>query len=463
MKNRIKTYTNILTLAVLALLVVVACDSRLDVEPRQSISDDTALGTSDDVIAALVGAYDALGNGGLSQAGTAEFGDLWSGDYILHADLLADNGELFWNGSFIGPREIFNKAILTDNAEVSAIWLESYETINRINNVLSALDVVDTDERARVEGEAKFIRGVSYFYLVTFFGKDFGDGDPNSNAGVPLVLEPTRVIDEASQVSRASVGAVYTQILADLEDAAVMIPSSNGFFATSHAANALLSRVYMQQRRYADAANAANAVISSNDFILAPTFIAAFNNGTNSSEDIFAMQVTSSDGTNGLNRFYAPAENGGRGDIDITDLHLTLYEAGDDRLNQFYFDNAGSRRTGKYVNGIDANVTNIRLAEMYLTRAEANLREGTSIGDTPLNDINTIRARVNLPALAAVTVADVLNERSLELAFEGFRLIDIKRTEGSVGSLAWNANELIFPIPQREIDANSSLNQNPGY
>ena len=447
-----KTLNINLALSTVFLLLIFACDPRLEVEPQQSISDDTALGTSDDVKAALTGGYDELGNA-----------DIWGGDFLMHADLFADDGELFWNGSFIGPRQIFNKAILTDNVEVSEIWLEAYETINRVNNVLSALDVVDTDDRSAVEGEAKFIRGVTYFYLVLFFGKDYGDGDPNSNPGVPLVVDPTRAIDEASNVSRASVGAVYAQILADLQDAESLLPTDNGFFATSYAASAMLSRVYMQQRNYAAAANAANAVISSGAYTLTPTFIAAFNNTFNTSEDIFAIQVTASDGTNGLNTFYAPAENGGRGDIDITDTHLLLYEAGDDRLNQFYFDQAGSRRTGKYVNGIDANVTNIRLAEMYLTRCEANIRAGSTVGDTPLNDINVIRARVGLPALLAVTETEVLAERKLELAFEGASLWDVKRTEGNVGSLPWNANELVFPIPQREIDSNPSLTQNSGY
>ena len=447
-----KTLIKNLALFTAFLMVIVACDGRLDVEPQQSISDDTALGTSDDVQAALVGAYDELG-----------LEDAWGGDLLMHADLYADDGELFWNGSFIGPRQIFNKAILTDNFEVQEIWLETYETINRANNVLSALDVVDADDRSRVEGEAKFIRGVCYFYLALFFGKDYNDGDPGSNPAVPLVLEPTRAIDASSEVSRASVGAIYQQVLADLQDAESLLPTSNGFFATTYAASAMLSRVYMQQRNYAAAANAANTVIASGAFTLTPTFIAAFNNSSNTSEDVFAIQVTSSDGINGLNTFYAPAENGGRGDIDITDTHLLLYEAGDDRLNQFYFDQAGARRTGKYVNGIDANVTNIRLAEMYLTRAEANIRAGSTVGDDPLNDINVIRARVGLAALGAVTEADVLMERKLELAFEGASLWDIKRTEGSVGALPWNANELVFPIPQREIDANSALTQNPGY
>ena len=100
-----------------------------------------------------------------------------------------------------------------------------------------------------------------------------------------------------------------------------------------------------------------------------------------------------------------------------------------------------------------------------MIRAECNVRAGSSTGDTPLNDINLLRGRANAPALTAVTLDEVLFERRLELAFEGHRLHDIRRTQGTIGSMAYDAPELVFPIPQREIDANPVLatQQNPGY
>jgi hypothetical protein len=100
---------------------------------------------------------------------------------------------------------------------------------------------------------------------------------------------------------------------------------------------------------------------------------------------------------------------------------------------------------------------------MYLTRAEANLRAGTAIGDTPINDINVIRNRAGLESLEQVTMENIMRERRLELAFEGHLIHDIKRTKGSVGNLPYNSPKLIFPIPQREIDVNPALVQNQGY
>ena len=101
---------------------------------------------------------------------------------------------------------------------------------------------------------------------------------------------------------------------------------------------------------------------------------------------------------------------------------------------------------------------------MYLTRAEANFRLGTSTGDTPLNDVNRIRNRAGLTSLTTVTLAGILTQRKLELAFEGEALFEAKRLMQSVtGSLNYNAPALVLPIPQREIDTNKALIQNEGY
>ncbi len=102
---------------------------------------------------------------------------------------------------------------------------------------------------------------------------------------------------------------------------------------------------------------------------------------------------------------------------------------------------------------------------MYLTRAEANLRlfPAAPIGGvSPTFDLTTIRTRVGLNPLIA-TISNILNERAHELAFEGFALHDAKRTQTNINLIPWNDNKLVFPIPQREIDANPNLVQNPGY
>ena len=147
--------------------------------------------------------------------------------------------------------------------------------------------------------------------------------------------------------------------------------------------------------------------------------------------------------------------------------HLDLYEAGDDRALLFYIDDAtDDTRVGKWANRF-GNVKVIRLAEMYLTRAECNQRLGTTVGATPLEDVDLIRDRANLSTIGVVTLDAILNERRLELAHEGQRIHDIKRLQGSIVegivTYPYNSNKLVFPIPQRERDVNSKLTQNAGY
>jgi hypothetical protein len=151
----------------------------------------------------------------------------------------------------------------------------------------------------------------------------------------------------------------------------------------------------------------------------------------------------------------------GRSDCKIRPAHIALYENGDVRKT-FFALSGGNNYTRKHLDRF-GNVPVIRLAEMYLTRAEANFRNNTSVGATPLSDVNLIRARVGLPALNAVTLDDITKERYLELAFEGHNLPEAKRLQKSVGSLNWNSPKLILPIPQREMDVNKSLVQNEGY
>jgi starch-binding outer membrane protein, SusD/RagB family len=439
----------ILSFLFIASLLWISCGDQLDVAPNNSIDDASALKTSADVEALMVGAYDALSDV-----------DVYGGAFQMNAELLGDDGELLWDGTFVSPGEIFSKSILINNEQVELSWLDSYKTINICNNVLANLAIVSADRRERIEGEAKFIRGTVYFELVRWYGRTWTDGNPATNPGVPLITSPTTTLNMSTKVPRSTVADVYARVIEDLTNAEALLPEENGFFATTYAASAILSRVYLMQNDYAAAAEAANKVIESGVFELTRTYAEAFNKGSQegsnaTSEDVFSIQINSQDGINDMNTYFSTT---GRGDIYIEAAHFDLYEADDDRLNLFYDD----ERTGKWENQF-GNVNIVRLAEMYLTRAEANFRESTSLGAKPIDDINLIRTRVELDSLVALTLDDILLERHLELAFEGHLIHDIKRTQSDVGDLPYNAPELIFPIPLRERNINPDLEQNEGY
>ena len=139
-----------------------------------------------------------------------------------------------------------------------------------------------------------------------------------------------------------------------------------------------------------------------------------------------------------INYFYGDELQGGRGgDISLTEDYLNLFEADDVRGSFYYYNYYDDVLTSKYTNQY-GNIHVIRLAEMYLIRAESNFRLNTSLGATPLDDVNTIRRRAHASELLSVTLDDILTERRRELAFEGFLIHDVKRTKGNVGSLSWN-------------------------
>lgn len=441
-------------LAILAILVVASsCEKYLDLKPQQSLDESVALTSDANVKIVMTGAYR-----------TIRYSATYGGCLLRNSELSGGSGEISWQGTYNGPREIYNHAIISANGDITQQWLNSYECINVCNNVLSALDVVDSADRASIEGQALFLRSMMYFDLVRFYAKVYEPGAANSQFGVPLVLTPTRGIDGENSVGRNTVEEVYTKIIADLVKAASELPDENGYYANSAAANALLARVYLQKGDFANARDAANSVLANEMYSLTPTYAAAFNNEEYSSEDIFSTKFIAADGINQMTEFWSTTEYGGRdGDIEILDSHLNLYDAEDERLSLFWIGN-DAWRSGKW-NTQYGLVNLFRLAEMYLVRAECNQRLGTSIGATPVDDYNMTHERAGLSPKTSVTLDDILLERRLELAHEGFKLHDMKRLKLSVGSIPYNDPRLVYPIPAREIAANPTIaeQQNEGY
>jgi starch-binding outer membrane protein, SusD/RagB family len=470
-----------------------ACEKNLELNPELSIDYDLVYVDEEGVKLALDGAWSILGSP-----------NLYAGTSVFQSDLLGADGSsyLVWDGTFAQWRNMYRKSLNKNESTVSAKWIVAYRAINILNNVLANLDKVDTDPD-RVEGEAKFLRGILYFELVRFYAQPYGFTAGNTHNGVPLVLTPVQTYEDITFPARATVGAVYTQILNDLGDAKDLLnpgrAGANRGLATSTNASAFLARVYFSQKDWAN--TAAEATIVIDEFgpdALNATPRACFNNIIYTSEDVFMIRqsLTSNAGqaNDGITTFFASLPGLGRGDVRIQAAQISLFEAGDLRgglednpdarvineISKMYYwgygTRAGRRRTTKW-GDYKTNVPVIRLAEMYLTRAEANFMDGTSVGDTPINDLNKIRARANASLIAAPGDIDldlIKLDRYKELCFEGHALHDLKRWQGSIltpsGSvwgagvvLNWDDWRLVHPIPQREIEVNPALVQNTNY
>jgi len=474
--------TLLLATAVVGLLGLTACDQTIDKTPQQSQPIDQVFTDVSGAEAALTGAYSGLQQNGL-----------YGGFPLMAADFTADVAA--FSGSFTTWQQAAAFNISSTHGPTENIWADHYDVINQANLIIENTPDIEGIQQGTVDdivGQAKFIRALAYFNLVRWFAQPYEPGTTNDQPGVVLQTDGVQSTDPEFNKQRASVEEIYTQIRTDLEDAASRLEVEGARIrAGQSTANALLAKVSLYQGRWDEAASLANSVINQDVFQLSSDPLAPY--ATESSPEIvFAVSFSSIDNT-GVNdfpsSFYLPEDRGGRGDINPLPQFVENAEEGDLRAQS-----GGGFETGSEVNGdallysdVDLLWTNkwtqsslgddapvLRVAEMYLIRAEANVRGSGSAADAR-EDVNEIRNRAGLgdvdPNLSGQALIDeIITQRRYELAFEGDRRHDLQRlgrsiTSGS-GTVQPGANQRILPIPARTIEVNDALSQadqNPGY
>jgi len=458
--RNMKNYYKSILAASIIILTASSCKKQLEIEPKQSISSDVALSTTADVQNALIGAYTVLATG-----------DLYGTNLVFLPDIYASNGYLNWTGSFSTYRDISNKAIISTNADVLRTWVSAYRAINVANTVLSASSVVsNATTKNNIEGKALFIRGIMHFELVRLYAQPFDAAGTNNGPGVPIITKAVQsTSDVVTNVPRNTIADVYTAVENDLKSSITKLEGADEKYASM----AFLARVYLQEGKYALARDLANDIINNSSYSLITTSLEAPFRTRNSSEGIFEIaqneQSNAGSSNDGLATFYASYENStggnvGRGDASVNTAFYNAFETGDKRQTDLIYTGTGAKNglfTKKWYDYF-GNIPVARITEQYLIRAECNFRLGTVIGATPAADINRLRTRAGLGNVVP-TLAIILNEREKELAYEGFRLHDYKRTKRTLGTFVYNDPKLVFPIPDRELSANKGLVQNPGY
>ena len=457
---------NIKIATVVAALALVGCAKELEIAPFASKPKEQIVVSESEVRSLVNGGYEALSSSHC-------YGARW----LMNAELYgADPAELRWRGTFADPRQFYNKFILTTNADASTMWTHGYNLINNMNHAIESMSLVkDEALRNQLEGEAKLLRAIAHFELLRFYGKAFIEGGANNepNSGIPIMLKT----DDITKVARATVAEVYAAIEKDMLEAESKLPqrsdvtsNSRSIFADKTIASAFLARVYLQQYKYAQARDAADKVISSNTYNLLPEPELVYNAASATREDIFVVASTAQDNVNSMYAFFGLGRNG---DVEYLAGMLNQFPTGDKRRALFRPNPANGRVLSRKWNEANiANINIIRLAEMYLTRAETNFALNESKGATPLEDINLIRVRAGLAPLTTLTIADIRRERKLELIAEGHLIHDLKRWKLSVRgrdasntliTMPYTSPALVAPIPQRDINVNPNLKQNAGY
>ena len=431
-----------------ALFIATACDSDLDQSPANLASADSLTDFEGVLNAAY---YYQLG----SVTPLAVMGEFRSDNAVMDE---APYTEF----------DVFTANLTTmEDQFFGPLYTAMYKSILSANNVIE--NSVDATEIA----EAKFLRALSYYKLVKSFG------------AVTVNLEASPSLTDTSILARVPAMDVYNNVvIPDLNDAISSLSAtiSNGR-ASKYAAQALLGKVYAAMGDYASAASNLGAVVNgaaASGISLQANFsdVFGFDNEGNS-EIIFATQISSSIvdeygfGSDFWNWFVG---DDSKSDFPVDSDLVAAFDASDATgaadLRRAVTLSAAGTTAIKFPkdggNGGEHDWIEIRLADVILLYAEALNETGNTSG--AITQLNKIRNRAGLANTTATSQAAVktaiLNERRLELAFEGHRWDDLVRTNSVNAEMGTtvNSNYYLFPIPISEILATGGvITQNAGY
>ncbi len=495
MKLRIKIFLFIFILS-------AGCKDYLQINPQGNLTQASFPVLPSDALQATNAVYAALRDWYYNSGGYPIL-DIMSDDAVKGSNT---NDQLTTVGAY--DNFTFN----TTGDGLDRWWATLYQGIRWANVVIEKVPPISMDStlRNRYVGEASFLRGLFYFDLVRAWG------------AVPEVT----TTDPPLHLTRTATDQIYSLIISDLLYAEAHLPTKSQYAssdqgrATSGAAEALLARVYLFQKDFADAEIYALKVIQSGQYSLEPQFIDANGvNGNNGVESVFEVGAIGVESYQGGGAQYGNTQgvrgtpNRGWGfNRPSLDLRKS-FEPGDPRLKGTIID-LGDTIDGVLIIGdpnpstdpvvtLDANGDTlniqcynrkvwtpgtdtptqwsyqrrlIRYADVLLMAAEALNEDGKPTD--ALVYLNQVRKRArggNNSILPDVTTTDknllrdkILLERRHELALEGERFWDLIRTGNAaavLGPLGFTPgkNELL-PIHQSEIDiSQGSLTQNPNY
>lgn len=486
-------------------LLAAGCSKFLDKTPLDSVNTSNFWATEEDAIAGINGAYQPLQWPKLYNLRMWTT-DIWAGNSVVGAGGGTDG---------IETQDIANFVTATDNAAALDIWRGPAPGILRCNLVLKNLPGMQLREdlKKRIIGEAQFLRASYYFILVQLFGD------------VPLITEPQTPADDL-RPARTDKTKVYELIVDDLTKAIGNLPSRADYSgsdigrASKGAAIGLLMKVHLTLGNYQQVVDL-YPQLNGMGYALNATYSDNFDPRTkNSVESLFEVQYSgktsysfwdNENQASWVSTFTGPRNadfvGGGYGWNQPTQEFVNAYEAGDKRKDQTILYAGGPDFDGKAYkssfSGTGYNVrkflvpksispdydTNpadwpvLRFADVLLMYAEAlNELNRTAEAQAPASGINAggplnrVRNRAGLLDVSGLNQAalreKILQERRMELAFEGHRWFDLVRVNKgqyaltflhSIGKTNARDKHLLLPIPQKERDANPNLSQNKDY
>lgn len=448
-----KLYKNLITAIVISpILLLSGCDDFLDLSPTNAIPSENAITNKQTASAAIIGAYNSVQS-------------YYSSYYITLGTITADN--VSYNGTLSQYLQLDQNSISPDNAGTVTVYQTIYAAINSANSIIAAIKNVNDPlfteaEKNKILGEAYFIRALGYFDLARGWG------------GVQIQLSPTTDLSVLSGIKRSTLDQTYEQVLTDLIEAEKLLPEDDAKTRNrvqKNAARALRARLHLYREQWEDAEKYAGLVISSDKYSPIKPFNSFFTSPFLSEESVFELTFTSNDKNSYWNLWY-PSTVGGQYTLKPSESLIN-------KLNNP--DIGGSRKSiiagsGNTVYGVLYNTVStstdpayiIRIAELYLIRAEARAKKANADLAGALSDLNEIRDRADVPDFESNDKNEIIqaieDENSIEFAFEPHRWFDLVRTKrtGTVLGIT-DTNYWLFPLPASDILSDPDVEQNPGY
>ena len=453
-------------LLMVCLAALAACEDFLEIPPpTNSITTESVFlskGTIDQYMGGMYTAY----SGGLP---------------TVNCEYFADN--CYNPTATVYYIEMTGEMLPTSNWAAGG-W-NRYGSINYANLMLEGLptaSVLDQATKDSYTGAALTVRAMSHYTLVSLYGD------------VPL--NTTSKVEDNASKPRTPADEVYTRVISDLDEAIALLPETGAgderYIDVRYVPLAISARVYTTMGNWAKAEAAADEVITNGNYSLLTNLDDIFFRGSN--EIIFAAANTFNFNQSYKDwpqlgaSYYPTRASSERTCTALSEDLLNSFEPGDNRRTAWVFYSNGANYPNpnnryffkKYYSPV--GTTNppgkaqdfvvLRLAEMYLIRAEARARQNNLSGAAA--DLNVIRNRAGLPNTTAATQTDLVNaiihERRIELCGEGLRWDDLVRTgtaDAVISALPykvnWDSYKTLWPIPYDQIRLNDALVQNPGY
>jgi hypothetical protein len=458
------------------LLTASSCEDFLDRDPEDKISNEGLFKDMEGVNYALAGAYNGLTDDNYYRKNFILVSGLKGGNIKFSSNIV----EMYLDRY----RDTYNfDHSPADQQTAYYAYRQIYEVLDMINNIIHNIPDAKGGtqaEKDHVMGEAKALRALCHFDACRLFAQRYGHTSNAQHLGVVIVRKSPDVFD---QPERATVYDSYKFIVQDLKEAIELLESTpeqnkSEYWIDATAAKALLARVYLYKEDWNNAIDMATQVIEDNNHSLVGhnQYVEKWNQNEFNEEQIWILD-NSYELAEALSKYIGVPGISDKTQMTLSHDLLDLY-GDDDVRGQLIttFENDTVSTKYRSSNNIESNIPMIRLAEMYLIRAEASARVGEEI--QARSDLDAIRKRANpqasFPNYSGQELIDqILKEKRKELALEGHLFFDLKRLGRDIVRTDCNATKnqnleypnpnLVMPIPKDEMDYNENMTQNEGY